>query len=174
MHRRACRDRIRSAAFITNIFQRAFPARANADVEAFVDQFDIGAHQPAHHDVANAVVHRIAVWHPAFLHESAAHSELRRDGCDLAGVVGLHAANRDQRIGTGRDRIRDNVLELAKFVAAKGESRVAVLAFRPERRAAVQIVAEALQFFDGCRAKGERVALKALEHGGVSVVIFGR
>ena len=48
-------------------------------------------------------------------------AELGRDGRDLAGVVGLEAADGDQRVGALGERVRDEVLELAGLVAAEGE-----------------------------------------------------
>src|SRR3712207_7541536 len=51
-------------------------------------------------------------------------------------VVGLHAADRHQRVRALRDRVGDEVLELARLVAAVREPGVAVLALGPQLRAA--------------------------------------
>src|SRR5207237_9741615 len=70
--------------------------------------------------------------HPAFLDQPAFHADLGRNGRNHARVVRLHAADRDQRVGVGGDRIGDDVFELAQLVAAEGEPRIAVLAFGVE------------------------------------------
>ncbi len=63
-------------------------------------------------------------------------AEVRGDGGDLAGVVGLVAADGDQGVGALREGVGDEVLELAGLVAAVGEPAVAVLALGPDRGAA--------------------------------------
>ena len=59
---------------------------------------------------------------------------MRGDRGDLAGVVGLVAADRDQRVRALGERVGDEVLELAGLVAAVGEPGVAVLALGPDLR----------------------------------------
>jgi len=68
------------------------------------------------------------VRHPGLLHQAALHADLGRDGGDHAGVVGLHAADRHQRVGVGGDGVRNDVFELAQLVAAVGEAGIAILA----------------------------------------------
>jgi hypothetical protein len=45
------------------------------------------------------------VRHPAFLDQVALHADLGRHCGHHARVIGLHAADRDQRVGIARDRI---------------------------------------------------------------------
>ena len=153
MHRGAGRDRIGLAALGLHIRDRLFPALADADVEAFVDQLDIGAHDAAEQDVADAVVDGVLMRHPAFLHQAALHADLGRDGRDHAGVVGLHAADRDQRVGIGGDRVGDDVFELAQLVAAEGETRIAVLALGVDLDLAAEMLRQPLQLLDMGRAR---------------------
>ena len=63
----------------------------------------VGAHEAGQQDVADAVVDGILVRHPALLHQPAFHADLGRGRRDHARVVRLHAADRDQRVGTGGD-----------------------------------------------------------------------
>ncbi len=44
VYRGACRDGIGCAALVLDVFERAFPGFAYADVETFVDQFDLRTH----------------------------------------------------------------------------------------------------------------------------------
>ena len=64
----------------------------------------------------------------------------RRGGRDLARVVGLHAADRDERVAALGERVGDEVLELARLVAAEREPAVAVVALGPDARAAQVLV----------------------------------
>ena len=61
-----------------------------------------------------------------------AEAEVARDRRDLSRVVGLDAADRDERVAALRERLGGEVLELAHLVAAVGEARVAVLALGPD------------------------------------------
>ena len=85
----------------------------------------------ADQDVADLVVHRVGPVHPRLLHEHAPQTGGGGDRGDLAGVVALHAADRDERVAALRERVGDEVLELARLVAAVGDPGVAVLALRP-------------------------------------------
>src|SRR6202030_3152369 len=126
VHRGAGRDRIGPAALGLHLLDRLLPALADADIETFVHHLQIGAHDAAEQDVADAVIDGVLVRHPAFLHETALHPDLGGDGRDHAGVIGLHAADRHQRIGVGGDRVGDDVFELAQLVAAEREPRITV------------------------------------------------
>ena len=68
--------------------------------------------------------------HPALLHHPAFHPDLGRDRGDLTGVVGLHAADRHQRVGIRRDRVGHDVFELAQLVAADRQAGIAIVALR--------------------------------------------
>ncbi|MEY9477402.1 hypothetical protein ABH981_001615 [Bradyrhizobium ottawaense] len=128
MHGGAGGNRVGLAARRLHLVDRLLPALADADVEAVVDEAHVGAHDAREHDVADTVIDRVLVRHPGFLHQAALHSDLGGDGGDHAGVVRLHAADRDQRVGVGRDRVGDDVFEFAQLVAAIGEAGIAVLA----------------------------------------------
>ena len=97
---------------------------------------DVGAHHPRQQDVADLVVDRVVPRHPLLLHETALQPEVGGDGGDLPGVVGLVAADRDQRVGAAGEHVGDDVLELADLVAAEGEAAVDVLALGPDLGAA--------------------------------------
>ena len=101
---------------------RPLPALLEADAEAGLDEPHVGAHDPAQQDVADAVVDHVRPVDPALLHEHAARGPgARGDRRDLARVVGLDAADRDQRVAALGERVGDEVLELAGLVAAEGE-----------------------------------------------------
>ena len=98
--------------------------------------------------------------HPAFLDQPAFHADLGRDGRDHAGVVGLHAADRDQRIGIAGDRIGHDVFELAQLVAAECQTRVAVLALGVDFDRAAQVRCDSGQVLDGRGTEGQGIALE--------------
>src|SRR3546814_12139718 len=54
------------------------PAVSNSDIEAFVDQADVSAHNSRHQDVADAIVNCVIVRHPDLLDK--VRSEERRVG----------------------------------------------------------------------------------------------
>jgi hypothetical protein len=117
-------------------------------------------------DVADLVVGGVVPRNPLLLHESRLQPEVRRDGRDLARVVGLVAADRHDRVGAGGEDVGDDVLELAHLVAAEREAAVHVLAFRPDLRAP-EVVAQARQVLQRARAEGERVARELVQlHAG--------
>ena len=124
-------------------------------------QPDVRAHDPRQQDVADLVVDRVGPVDPALLDQDGLQPELRGDGGHLPGVVGLDAADRDQRVGTLGQRVGDEVLQLAGLVAAVGEAAVAVLALGPDRGAA-EVRAEPLQRMHRARAEQQRVAREVL------------
>jgi hypothetical protein len=83
------------------------------------------------------------------LHEDATKAKPRSDGRDLSRVVRLNAADRHEGVAPLRERVRDEVLELARLVAAVREAGVAVLAFRPDVYASAEVFAQALEPMDG-------------------------
>ena len=103
--------------------------------------------------------------HPAFLHQPALHADLGSNGRNHAGVIGLHAADRDQRIGVGGDRVGDDVFELAQLVAAIGEARIAILPLGVELDLPAEMAREPLQLFDVRRPEGQRIARELFQHG---------
>ena len=70
---------------------------------------------------------------------------MRGDRRDLARVVRLHAADRDERVAALRERVGREVLELARLVAAVREAAVAVLALRPDLDASAEVLAQPLE-----------------------------
>ena len=70
-----------------DVRKRVLPALANANVEAVVDEPHVRAHDSAQHDVADAIINRVLVRHPRFLHQPTLHAYLGRDRRDLARMV---------------------------------------------------------------------------------------
>ena len=123
----------------------------------------VRAHDPREEDVADLVVDGVGPLDPVLLHEDAAEAEPRGDGRDLAGVVRLHAADRDERVAALRECVGGEVLELAHLVAAVGQARVAVLALGPDLDRAAEVLAQPLQPVDRRRAEEERHAREAVQ-----------
>ena len=117
----------------------------------------LGAHDARQHDVADPVVDRVRPVDPALLDEHGLEAELRGHRGDLAGVVGLVAADRHEGVGALREHVGDDVLELAGLVAAVRQPAVAVLALGPDPRAA-QVRGEPVQRVDRARPEQQRVA----------------
>jgi hypothetical protein len=88
----------------------------------------------------------------------------------LARLVRLDAADRHQRVAALRQRLGNQVLQLAGLVAAEGEGAVAVLALGIQLHLAAQVRAQALQRLDRRRAEGEGMAGVALQVHGMSVL----
>ena len=80
------------------------------------------------------------------------------DGRDLARVVRLDAPDRHERVAALRERVRDEVLELARLVAPVGEAAVAVVALSPQARAA-EVGGQAVERMD--RGGAEEEATRA-------------
>src|SRR5476651_1935490 len=91
------------AARFPYIVQSVFPTLAKADVETVRDQAHIGAHDPGHLDIAHAVIHRVRVVHPVFLHQHTFHAEVRGHSGDLTRLVRLNPTDGHQRVATLRD-----------------------------------------------------------------------
>ena len=158
MHRGAGGNRVGLAARRFDLGDGILPAVADADIEAIIDQPHIGAHDAAQHDVADPVVNRVLVRHPALLHQPAFEADLGSNGRDHPSVVGLDAADRHQRIGARSDGIGHDVLELPELVAAEGQAGIAILALGIKLDPAAEMGAEALQLLDRGGAEGEGIA----------------
>ena len=105
---------------------------------------------------------------------TAFRPSLRRDRRHLPGVVGLHPADGDERVGALGQRVRHEVLELAGLVAAEGEAGVDVLALGPDPGAA-EVVGQPVERVHRARAERQRVAGEVGDgHGQVSVGVTGR
>ena len=122
-------DRVRLAAFGSNIFKRVLPTLTDADVKALVHQFDVRAHDPGHEDVADAVIDGVVKGYPTLLHQAALQAHLRRHRRRLTRVVGLYPADGDEGVAALGESVGDKVLELANLVAAEREPAVAVFSF---------------------------------------------
>ena len=93
---------------------------------------------------------------------------------DLAGVVGLDAADRHERVAALGERVGDEVLELADLVAAEREAAVAVLALGPHRGAA-QVLRQAVEPLDRRRTEQQRGPGEVGErHWQAPVIVAGR
>lgn len=75
-------------------------------------------------------------------------------------MVGLDAADGDERVATLFQRLRDQVFQLAQLVAAEGQAAIAVLALGVELDLAAQVGRQPVQPFDGRVAEGQAVAGK--------------
>ncbi len=93
---------------------------------------------------------------------------MRRDRGDLAGVVALVATDRDEGVGALGEDVGDDVLELARLVAAEGEAAVALLALGPELDLVAERCAEALERMDRRRTESQGMAGVAAQVQGVS------
>ena len=83
-------------------------------------------------------------------------AEMRGDGCDLARVVRLDAADRDERVAALRERVGGEVLELARLVAAVREAGVAVVALGPDLDLAAEVLAQPVEAMHRRRPEDER------------------
>lgn len=92
------------------------------DVEAFLIQSHVAAHEAGEEDVAGFVVQRWIDGDPFLLDSDGFEARGGGDGCYGAGVVGLYAADGDE-VGAGLgEGVGDEVFEFADFVAAVGEA----------------------------------------------------
>ena len=153
VHRCACRYCIRLAAFGPDSLERTLPAFPDPDVETFIDEFNLRSHDTAHQDIADPVVDGILKRHPAFLDEVTLHAQLGGDRGNLTGVIRLHATDRHQGVGVRRDRIGNDVFQLANLVAAEREPGVAILAFRIDFDASAQVLRKPVELLDRRRPR---------------------
>ncbi len=144
----AGRDRVRLAARGAYALQCVLPTLAKADVETVGHQPDVGAQNARHLDVADPVVYGVRIVDPVLLHQHTLHPQMRGDRRHLAGLVRLDPANRHERVATLRQRLGNQILKLARLVAAEGKAAVAVLALRVQMHLAAQVVAQTLQRLD--------------------------
>ena len=158
--RRAGGDRVRLAAALLDRRDRLLEARPEPDVEACRHEPHVGTHDPRKQDVADAVVDDVGPVDPVLADDDAAEPEPRRDRCDLAGVIRLDAADRDQGVAALRKGLGNEVLELPHLVAAVGESRVAVLTLGPDLDRPAQMLA---QPFEAVHRRGPEEQRHALE-----------
>src|SRR5262249_51417671 len=136
------------------------PALLDRDAEVFLREFDRRAQYPRQLDVADTVVDAVGPVDPAALNQVALHAQFRRDGGDLARVVRLDAADRDQGVAALRERIGHEVFQLAKLVAAACKAAVAILSFSPDAQLAAQTIAEPHERLQRRRPEGKGIALK--------------
>ena len=129
----------------THRVQRPLPAVADADVEAGGVEPDVAAHDAGQLDVADPARRRVGPVDPVLLHGHGAEPEVAGDAGDGAGVVGLHAADRDERVAALGERLGDEVLELAHLVAAERDAGVAVLPLGPDLDPAAELGAQPRQ-----------------------------
>ena len=155
-------DRVGRAAGRLDVGDRLLPALLEADPEARLHQPHVGAHEAAELDVADAVIDDVGPVDPALLHEHAAHPGARCCRRHLARVVGLDAADRDERVAALGARVGDQVLQLARLVAAVGEPAVAVVALGPHVGAA-ELRRQPLEPVHGRRPEGQREALEGVQ-----------
>src|SRR5262245_32849469 len=133
MVRGAGRNGVRATAGCFDLLQRLLPAVLETDAEIGTHQPHVGASEPADQDIADLVVYGVGPLDPAFLDEYTPEADVGSDRRDLAGVVGLNAADRHERVTALRQGVCDQVLQLARLVTAVGDSRVAVLPLGPYR-----------------------------------------
>lgn len=80
-------------------------------------------------DISYGMVPRVLPVDPFLLDELTFQAEGCGDAGDLAGVVGLDAADGDEGIAVGGEGVWDEVFEFAGFVAAAGNGGIEVVAF---------------------------------------------
>ena len=156
-------DGVGLAALPAHILEGVLPALLEADAEALIDQLDLRAEHAAHQDVADPVVDRVVPVDPVLLDQPALEAELGGDGGDLAGVVGLDAADGHQRVAAFGEGFGDEVFELPHLVAAEGQARVHVLALGEDLDLVAEMGREAREGLDRSRAEGELVTREAVE-----------
>src|ERR1700680_4091398 len=98
------------------------------------------------------------------LTEVTLQADLRCDGRHHARVIGLDTTDRDQGVGVGGNRIRDDIFELPQLVASESQPRIAVLALGIKLNFAPEMCGKPRELFDVGRSEGERIALEFLQH----------
>ena len=106
-------NRVGLAAGREHVREHLFPALLDADAELRPDQPHVRTSKPAYQDVADLVVDEVRPGDPALLDEHELQTGIGGYGRDLAGVVGLDAADRHERVATLRQCVGDQVLQLA-------------------------------------------------------------
>ncbi len=154
-------DGVRHPAGGANLIQRLLPAGFDADPELRFDKLHVGAHDPGQQDIADPVVKRVRPVDPAFLYQHGLEAQTCRDRGNLPGVVGLHPADRDQRVRSLRQRVWHEVLQLANLVATVGEPGIAVLPFRPDRCS--QMLRQPIQRMQRARAEHQRITREIIQ-----------
>src|SRR5439155_1495892 len=132
------------------------------DPEGRLDEPHLRTKNPREEDVPDPVVDGVRPVDPALLDEDATEAGAGGGRRYLTRVVRLDAADGDERVGALRDRVGDEVLELARLVAAEGQAGAHVVALRPQGSAA-QVIGQTLERMDGRRPEQERVALEPVE-----------
>src|SRR5437899_2441700 len=99
--------------------------------------------------------------HPVLQHDKRLEARPRSRAGRLARVVGLDPADRHERVGPKRERIRQEILKLACLVPATSQAG-AIVPLDPDRRTA-QIGAQSFQRLKRSRQVGQRKSLKPFE-----------
>src|SRR5258706_13010556 len=81
----------------------------------------------------------------------------------MMGYVRLPGADGDRCCTALRQRLRDEVFELAGLVATERDSRVAVLTFGPDLDLAAEVGTQPRQRMDRRRPERERIAREVVE-----------
>ena len=157
----AGRDRVRLAAARLDSASASSQLVRKPMSKPAGDEPHVGAHDPREQDVADPVVDGVGPVDPVLLDEHAAEPEVRGDRGDLAGVVRLDAADRDERVAALGERVGGEVLELAHLVAAEREPGVAVLALGPDLDRAAEVLGQPLEPVDRRRPEQQRTRGKS-------------
>ena len=113
----------------------------------------IGAQQVVEKDVAAVVVLRTGVLDPTFQDNLTLKTQFGRRRRRLTGVIGLYGALGDDRVGTLFQGLPHKEFQLARLVAAGGETG-AVVALDEEPRT-IQKLGQVVHGFQGRRAVAE-------------------
>lgn len=117
---------------------------------------DICAHQTGQLYIPDFFIRRIfPSGDPVFLDEGDVQAEGGGGGGDLAGVIGLDAADGDEGVAALGEGFGEEVLQFAGLVPAKGEGRVEVFAFGVYVYFAPEMGGEAGEGVDWGGAEGE-------------------
>ena len=92
----------------------------------------------------------------------------RGDCRHLAGVIGLDAADRDQRVAACSQRIDREILIVRTLLPPYAEARVAVLSLGPDLDFAAKVLAETLESVDRRRAEERLHAVERFQAHGSS------
>ena len=159
----AGRDRVGRAAGPLDVVERPLPAVLELDAEPGRVEPDVGAHDPGQQDVADLVVDRIGPVDPALLHQHGLQAELGRDGGDLPGVVGLHAADRHQGVGALGERVRERGTRACGSCCRRRRGRSCTSSRLAQIAAPPRCCGQPVQRVDRAGPEGQRVAGKILD-----------